>query len=700
MVTRTSPICSRLAHACLCFTILAALILPGFADDRAVSQRVDELVVKNYRKHGIQPNPPAGDEVFLRRVYLNIIGRAPTFQEAQQFLGSSSSAKRGQLIRLLLNSEGYVSHWFNYWADILRVKSRLDDGADGAGEAYADWVKEVLRTNKSYRDLVYELITAEGYVWDNGAVGYYMRDAGMPLDNMSNTAQIFLGTQLVCAQCHNHPFDRWKQKEYYELAAYTYGMETRVNPEKVVRVDEKMDKLAKRAERRERGREMNRHMRNALRDLLVPLSYRVHHDEEKMLRLPRDYQYDDAEPREEVEADTIFGKSVSGRTSKKLEGYAAWLTGPENPRFTKVIVNRLWKAVMGVGLVEPVDDFKDGTEASNPALLEYLEQRMVAVDYDMRRFLAILYNTKTFQRQATAGDVDPDDYHFPGPVLRRMSAEQVWDSLLTAKMPAVDDRKGTARYRERYAEMQARARGLEAMKKEPQKILAAAKSIAQVEYEHEENTKELRKRLAQARVSNDDRLAETLNEKMKSARQAKDAAVKRLQDDFESGFLTASTGSAPVMMEEMKSMRPDEEKVMEKGADPRWKGFDKNDVRASELPSPMPAGHFLRQFGQSDRETIEAGEDTPSVSQVLRLLNGKVYDQLVSSQSQLMKGINQLYGDDEKQDFLFVTLLTRFPTERERELMNEHLAASGDSRDGFKEIIWSLLNTQEWLFIQ
>ncbi|MGY8686779.1 MAG: DUF1549 domain-containing protein, partial [Verrucomicrobiales bacterium] len=324
------------------FLLAAALSASAIANDRAASQKIDELVSQNYRKHGIKPNPPASDGVFLRRAYLDVIGRIPTFQEAQQFLSAESPAKRGQLVQHLFNSEGYVSHWYNYWADILRVKSRMDGGADGAGAAYADWVKVTLRKNTSYRDLVKELVTAEGYVWDNGAVGYYMRDAGMPLDNMSNTTQIFLGTQLVCAQCHNHPFDKWKQKDYYEMAAYTFGVETRVNPEKVVRVDEKLSKMEKRAERRDKDKELNRHVRSALRDLLQPLSYRVQHDEEKMLRLPDDYQYDDAKPSDEVAPSTIFGKRVSGRSNQKLESYAEWLTGEENPRFTKVVVNRLW----------------------------------------------------------------------------------------------------------------------------------------------------------------------------------------------------------------------------------------------------------------------------------------------------------------------------------------------------------------------
>lgn len=703
-------------HRCLsrALSLLLLLIISALsaglaaANDRAISRRVAELVEQNYRKHEIKPNPPASDEVFLRRIYLDVIGRVPTFHEANAFLDATSSSKRGQLIRHLLDSEGYVSHWFNYWADILRVKSRLDGGADKAGEAYADWVKEALRANNSYREMVHELITAEGYVWDNGAVGYYMRDAGMPLDNMSNTTQIFLGTQLVCAQCHNHPFDKWKQRDYYEMAAYTYGMETRVNPEEVVRVDEKLEKLEKRAERRDRGKEMNRHIRNSLRELLEPLSYRVRHDEEKMLRLPNDYQYDDADPREEVKPDTIFGQRPAGRSSRKLESYAEWLTGSSNPRFTKVAVNRLWKEVMGVGLVEPVDDFKDGTQASNPALLDYLEQQMVQVDYDIRRFLEILFNTRTYQREATRGDVVLDDYHFPGPVLRRLTAEQVWDSLLTATMPAVDERKRPQTYRQEYEAMKARVRGLEEMRSQPQKILSTAKAMAQIEFDHEKATKDLRKQLAQAREAGNDSQAKSLNDEMREARKAKDEEVKRIREAFESEVAEAESpsgaGGTPVTMRNEMAM-----KRMEGGSagmtlddrpDPRWKGFDEKYLRASELRSPMPPDHFLRQFGQSNRETIEAAESEASVAQVLNLFNGEVFERLVSSKSVLMEGIDQLYADDEKQDFIFMSLLTRLPSESERVLLNREFARAESSEEACRKVIWALLNTNELLFAQ
>ncbi|MEM7386286.1 MAG: DUF1549 domain-containing protein, partial [Verrucomicrobiota bacterium] len=214
--------------------------------DRKFSQEIDRLIEQGFRKHKVKPNPPASDDVFLRRIYLDIAGRIPTLEEVDAFDQTDAPNKRTRLIEKLLRSEAYVSHSFNYWADILRVKS---DIRGDAGEPYAAWVKQSLRENKPYDKMVFELLTASGNVWDNGAVGYYMRDAGMPLDNMAYTTQVFLGTQMVCAQCHDHPFDKWKQKEFYEMAAYTYGVDTRMRPEKVLG----LDKMLSRKERRRKG---------------------------------------------------------------------------------------------------------------------------------------------------------------------------------------------------------------------------------------------------------------------------------------------------------------------------------------------------------------------------------------------------------------------------------------------------------------
>ena len=146
------------------------------------------------------------DALLARRLYLKVAGRIPTHEELTSYLANPSKDKKNQLINQLVESSAFDSQMFNWWADLLRLQTRMRGGNQiGAGQLYVHWVKEQVNNNVPFDEMAFNLITAEGYPWENGAVGYYLRDAGMPLDNMSNTTQIFLGTQMVCAQCHNHP---------------------------------------------------------------------------------------------------------------------------------------------------------------------------------------------------------------------------------------------------------------------------------------------------------------------------------------------------------------------------------------------------------------------------------------------------------------------------------------------------------------
>jgi len=180
----------------------------------ATAAKIDELVSKKLAAEKIKPNALTTDEVFVRRIYLDTVGRVPTKAETLAFLDSKEADKRAKLIDQLLSGDGYVQNFFNFWADVLRIKNGLLPGGQGreAGAAYIQWLKDSLRENKPYDVMVREMLTADGGTYEDGAVGFYLRDYQMPLDNMAVTTQIFLGTQMVCAQCHNHPFDKWSQQ--------------------------------------------------------------------------------------------------------------------------------------------------------------------------------------------------------------------------------------------------------------------------------------------------------------------------------------------------------------------------------------------------------------------------------------------------------------------------------------------------------
>ena len=671
----------------LALTALLAIAPQSFAQP-ADSQRIDELIEADYKKHKITPNPPASDEVFLRRVYLDIIGRIPTKAEADSFLNAEVASKRSKLIDHLLDSDGRVSHDFNYWADLLRIKSRMQGESGGA---YSQWVKDSLAKNQRYDDFVKEMVTADGFIWDNGAVGYYLRDAGMPLDNMSNTAQVFLGTQLVCAQCHNHPFDKWQQKDYYAMAAFTFGVETRVNPEQQLGIS----KIIDRNKKRKRAEQMSQSTRRALREILEPLSYGAT-ESTREVKLPTDYQYDDAAPGSVVTAAPIFGEKIRlrGKESPR-DGYAEWLTDTQNPRFTRVIANRLWKRAFGMGLIEPVDDLRDDTEASNPALMRYLEQQMRNKGYDMKRFMSMIYNTRTYQRAATTVEVPSDQpYYFPGPLLRRMSAEQMWDSIITLTIPAPDERKGVASYSGRQLRAKENADRLkERADKNPRDILEQAEKIGEAMDLFEAESKKIRFEILVAQEDDDQKLVRELRAKQKTAEKKRDESIRKIN-------VAADQFGVDAMSMNDNSMTGKKGKRNNKGDEPsdKWSAFNRDLVRASELPSPAPNGHFLREFGQSDRETIDNSNSDTSVAQALGLLNGTITDDVLSKNSIIMSSLETASTPEAKREVLFLSILGRQPRPEEAKTFAEYAKTKGDK--AYPNLVWALLNTSEFAFVQ
>lgn len=580
---------------------------------RQVAERIDSLVEANLEKHGLAPNPPADDYCFVRRVYLNAVGRIPTVLETQAFATSQDENRHELIVDQLLGSYGYVSHMYNYWANILRVQDRPQNNI--LSYPYRDWIKEQLRINRPYDDWVYEMLTAEGKIWQNPAVGYMLRDTGMPLVHVDNTVRVFLGTRIGCAQCHDHPFDKWTQHEFYQLAAFTHGTRTRdgrgtpafSNGNPVARVRQELKKIDK-----------DERLAGSQNLILRSNLMRVSFEPAKQLKLPHDYQYDDGRPNQRVEPALLWGSIPADAYRLSLrEQYASWLTSRNNPRFAKTIANRLWKKVMGVGLIEPVDDIMDDTASANDELLDFLTREIVRLDFDLKEFMRTLMYTKTYQRASS--DFDPteaDFYLFPGPQLRRMTAEQVWDSILTIaiynpyayQLPSTDE-------------------------------LAQAIDVdlATVDY----------------------------------------GEVVRRSEQFD-----ASVG-------------PRARRAIMKSAAYRRQVL----ARASELPSPLPADHFIRQFGQCDRETIEGDGTEPTVPQILTMFNGPFTHMMLEKGSVIYDALTQAANARDAMNIMFLSILNRPPTARDRDIAMQEISR-GDRAMGYGNVVWALINTREFLFIQ
>ena len=629
------------------------------------SATIDKLIADQIQKLGLKANPRTTDEQFLRRAYLDLIGRIPTLEESVAFFGSQRPDKRQALVKSLIGSEGYISHQFAFWADLLRATTRLQDRYPG--QSYIDWIKLSLRENKPYDKLVSELLCAEGpaLARGNGATGYYVRDTGMPLDNMSNTVQIFLGTQLTCAQCHNHPNDKWTRKDYFAMAAFTNSTEVK----KGYKADKSAMKPGERMEMAELQKKIRNdppEVRNAFRRLNETVGLSVNSTDKSAMKLPHDYQYADAKPNEMVQAHAMFGEAPAiGAKQDPRELYAAWMTSASNPRFATVIANRMWKKAMGIGLVEPVDNFKDDTVASNPALLDFLTKLMVSVKFDLRKFQEAIYTSDTWQRQVMTKDVNPGDegYAFQGPVLRRLTAEQLWDSLMTLAVPELDAQKGVNA--EPMLEMYEKNKD-----RTPTEMYELAKGMSTRREEALALRKEgerLKGELAKA----------SPEEKRKLFAEVKELVEKRKELEMQADPSMAS------MLKKKDGQRDGRMGAM---------------LRASELLQPAPNGHFLRMFGQSDRQLIENATPAPAVTQALALMNGMVDGDILSTRSVLSANLLKGTSPDAKAKILWQTVFSRQPTAEELSFATREIAKG--SKEEWNDLAWALINSNEFIFLR
>ncbi len=584
---------------------------------RDQARAIDRLVANGLEKAGMTPSPPLDDAHFVRRIHLDLAGRIPTHAETAAFLGDTAVDKRDALIERLLASPDYVSHFYNHWADVLRLADRPQRNL--VLEPYLAWVKDSIRTNVPYDDWVREMLTADGRSWENPAAGYQLRDDGMPLPYVDNTVRVFLGTQIGCAQCHNHPFDDWTQHQFYELAAFTAGTKTRVGTRRTPVPGKEPRTLPPPAARQlvKEARETKGRKAGAIAQFIqanvTAVSYR-----DIALRLPRDYQYDDAKPLDEVSPKLLWGEvpSEAGRTDGR-EQFAEWVVARDNRQFARTVANRMWKALMGVGIVEPIDDFRPENPPSDAALLEGLTDLVLDLDFDLREFVRVVVSTSAYQRQAVVHDPSAEPFRFPGPALRRMTAEQIWDSIVgliahnpwSVQRPTVDEVADVAGFDIDTA------------------------TIDDVERQF-------------------------------------DAFVQRFGPNRRERDLAVTCGYQGIWL-----------------------------MKASEMPSPLPLGHFLRQFGQSDRETIDGARSVPTIPQILAMLNGPVTHAVLDEGTVIHETIVAQDPEDVV-DAVFLTILSRRPTADERDVAREEVLATADPATGCGNVIWALLNTREFLFVE
>ncbi|HLW68409.1 MAG TPA: DUF1549 domain-containing protein [Gemmataceae bacterium] len=348
---------------------------------------IDELVWQKLKLLGILPSAPAGDATFHRRAYLRAIGRLPTPEETRAFLADHRPDKRVRLIDQLLERPEYADFWANKWADLLRPNPYR--AGIKAVWNLDSWLRAAFRKNMPYDQFVRELITAQGSTWHNGAAVIF-RDRPEPVELGASISQLFLGTRLECAKCHHHPFEVWGQDDFFGFAAF------------FARVGHKGQGLS------------------------PPIS-----GGEEMIYTTETGQLKHGRTGATVTPKLLAGAPLTlGPNDDPREALAEWMTSPDNPFFAKVMANRIWKDVMGQGLVEPVDDLRATNPPSNGPLLDALAEDFRKQGYDIKKLIREIMASYVFSLSTEPNPRNVADLkNFSRYYRDRMRAEVLLDAV-------------------------------------------------------------------------------------------------------------------------------------------------------------------------------------------------------------------------------------------------------------------------------
>jgi hypothetical protein len=349
---------------------------------------VDEAIDRKLQRLRILPSELCSDVEFIRRASLDLIGVPPTPEEIRAFLNdkAASQAKRARLVDQLMARPEFVDHWSLKWGDLLK-SNRKYLGAKGLWR-FRDWIRQSVAENEPYDKFVFELLTARGSTYDNPAANYFLT-ADQPNTEMENTTQLFLGVRFVCAHCHDHPFEQWTNKQYFELSAFF--------------------------------------ARVGIKDGARTLEKVVYDEGEGEIKFPKTGKV--AAPAFPYGQPRIDVSTPEGR--RQLLG--EWLTSKENPYFGKAIVNRVWSYFLGRGIIEPVDDIRSSNPPVNPELLAAMNSDFIKHNFDLRYLMRTIVNSRTYQLSTRSNEWNADDdTNFSHAMPRRLTAEELMDAVSVA----------------------------------------------------------------------------------------------------------------------------------------------------------------------------------------------------------------------------------------------------------------------------
>lgn len=370
-------------------------------DRVSLSNIIDQSVKQTLKDEEVPASTLSSDAEFLRRAYLDLVGVIPDAKEAKAFLDSNDEQKRAKLIDQLLNDSRFGKNMADVWQ--RRLITETSDVRRLNRKPLIDWLTEQFNSNTAWNKLVYDLITATGEQNKNGAVTYFLGNSTIDRITDSVTRQ-FLGVQLQCAQCHDHPFTEWTQNEYWGMAMF-FKKVAIDNPNRAAKdgsspgVSEISLSRDPKARKKRQGK--------------------------RVLRLP-------------ISAKRVEPGFVQSKEKLNLDGetpfrpvLAKWITTDENPYFAKAMINRTWAHFFGRGLINPVDDLQPGLESSHPEIMTALSEGFISNGYDVKELIRAIMNSETYQRTSkpVQGNEDADPEIYSRVMVKVMTPGQLFDSL-------------------------------------------------------------------------------------------------------------------------------------------------------------------------------------------------------------------------------------------------------------------------------
>jgi WD40 repeat protein len=376
---------------------------------------IDKLVASKWERMKVLPSGVCSDEEFIRRVYLDLTGLPPSSDRVGSFLADKRPIreKRDAVVDQLIGSPEFVDHWANKWADMLQVNSKFL-GGEGA-KLFREWIRKQVEANTPYDQFVYSIVTASGSNKENPAASYF-KILRNPEDLVENTTHLFLATRFNCNKCHDHPFEKWNVANYYDTASY----------------------FAQVGLARDGKNAPNQNIGGTAVEGAKPL-YEVIADKAEG-DVTNIVTNQTAKPAFPYPAKVEKAAFANPQAPTRREQLGAWMTSPDNRYFGMSYANRIWGYLTGTGLIEPIDDIRAGNPPSNPELMDYLTRQFVGGGFDVRKLMAEICKSRTYQLSIEANQWNADDtINFAKAKARRLPAEVLFDAVyaVTGSIPNI-----------------------------------------------------------------------------------------------------------------------------------------------------------------------------------------------------------------------------------------------------------------------